>query len=226
MRRLSGIVGAAALLSCSSAAPKSNVVFHVDPPPEGDVGCIGVAGFEVAVTADGKSTGSGPVPNAVPVLDPSSCHLTQPFTLQGVDIESPASVVVTGHDGAGVTRVEASGHVDNLHDGAIHLQLKTTATPPSPILVVARIPLLAGQQLADVTQLSISTMKAAKPLVTVTPDEYFLVEPGAYGVSMNLAPDGADSGVALTADFATKQGGVPRAKFMAVWNMNGYYEAQ
>jgi len=226
MRRLSGLVGAAALASCASA-PKSNVVFHVDPPPDGDVGCIGVAGFDVAVTAAGHNSASGPVPNSTPVLDPGSCHLTQAFTIQDVDIESPASVVVTGHDSANATRVQATGRVDNLHDEALHLQLKTTAPPASPILLVYRTPLLGGQQLADLTRVTIATAKGPKAtLVDVTQGEYFLVEPAAYGVPSNLAAGGTDTGLDITVDLTTKQGVLPRAKLMAVWNMSGYYEAK
>jgi hypothetical protein len=228
MRLASGLLGAAALLSSCGGTPKSTLVFHVDPPPEGDVGCIGVAGFDVTVKTTGRNAGSGPVPNASPVLDPASCHLTQPFTIEDVDLESPASVVVTGHDGAGVTRVQASGRVDNLHAQPMHLQLTTTATPPTPVLVVNRKQLLGAQPLSDLTQMTVSTAKGPRlNLVTVTPGDYFLVEPAAYGVPSNLAPGGADTGVEISADLTTTtQGLLPRVKLTAVWNPNGYYDAK
>jgi hypothetical protein len=204
------------------------LTFYVDPPPIGDTGCIGVAGFDVVVSSGGTNAPSGPLVNTAPVLDASNCHLTRHFTIQDLDIASPATVTVTGYDGAGAPRVEATGHVDNLQSVPPHLQLKSTATPPLPLLIVHRPPLLGSAKLSDVMSLLISTQRRSATLVSVTPGAYFAAEPGAYGVSSaNLAPNGADSGLALFADVTTAQGLLPRVKLTANWNMTGgYYEAQ
>jgi hypothetical protein len=220
------LFGAAALLACGSS-PKTNLIFQVDAPPMEDDGCIGVAGFEVAVTAAGRNAASGPVPNQGTVLTRTSCHLSQSFTIQDVDVDSPASVVVTGSDGAGAGRVEASGRVDNLHGNALHLQLKSTSTPPSTLLVVNRTNLLAGQaQLSAVTKMTILKVKGNATIITVIPGPYFLVEPGAYGVGTSLLPLGGDAPIELAVDMSTAQGTLTRMKFVAMWNPNGYYEAQ
>jgi hypothetical protein len=223
-----GAFGAVALLSCGGSTQKSNLVFYVDPPGDGDVGCIGVAGFEVDVTAAGKSSPSGPLPNNAPVLDADSCHLSKPFSIQDLDVESPASVVVTGHDGAGIARVQATGHVDNLRAGSARLQLKTTPTPPLPVLVVYRAPLLNGAAISDITRLAVTAMGGGSPtLVDVGPGAYSSVEPAPYGVSSSgLAAGGADSGKVIFIDVTTTQGVQPRARRNAVWNTNGYYVAQ
>jgi hypothetical protein len=227
MRRLAGLLTVCSgLLGCGSSS-KTNVIFYVDPPAMGDMGCIGVAGFDVVVSSGGSNAPSGPIVNTAPVLDASNCHLTRHFTIQDLDIASPATVTVTGYDGAGVPRVEATGRVDSLQGVPPHLQLKSTATPPLPLLVVHRPPLLGTAKLSDVMSLLISTQRRTATLVSVTPGPYFAAEPGAYGVSANLAPGGADSGLALFADVTTAQGLLPRAKLTANWNMiGGYYEAQ
>ena len=227
MRPSWGFFGAAALVSCGSSAEKRNLIFYVDPPPAGDVACIGVAGFDVVVTADGRSSPSGPLPNAAPVLDAASCHLTRPFTIEDLDIESPASVVVTGNDGDGIPRVQATGRVDNLRAGPIHLELKATAMPPTPVLVVNRTQLLGGARISDITRLTVNIMTGGRPiLVDVGPGAYSSVEPAPYGVPSNLAAGGAADGTVITVDVTTTQGTLPRARRNIVWNVNGYYEVK
>ena len=223
-----GLVVSAALVGCGSAS-KTNLTFYVDAPPDGDVSCIGVAGFDVAVTAGSQISRSGPLLNATPVLDLPACRLTHPFSMQDVDIDSPASVVVTGRDGAGSTRVQGKADVASLRAGAAHVQLRTTATPPWPVLVVHWPLLLGGSSRSDVTRLVIMLMGGGKQtLVNVGPGDYFSVEPGAYGVPANLAPDGVDDGQAIVADVTTTtQGQLPRTRLNVVWNVAGrYYEAK
>jgi hypothetical protein len=218
------LFGAAALVSCGGP-PKTNLVFQIEPPPMGNPACVGVAGFEVSVTAGGRSSDSGPVPNrGGPVLASASCH-PQAFTMQDIDLESPASVVVIGHDGANAPRVQTSGSVENLHASTLHLQLKATPDPPLPILLVDRTLLLAGQPVSDITHLFLET-KAKAPLVDIGPGDYFLVEPAAYGVpSTSLAPDGASDQTSISVDVTTKsQGALPRQHLTAFWNMAGYYD--
>src|SRR5258706_15656238 len=132
------------LLACgTSSKNQTNVIFIVVPPPDGDVGCVGVAGFEVTISSGGRTSPSGPLLNdAGPVRESSACHLRHPFSLTDLDLESPASVTVTGYDGAGMARVQAIGHLDNLHANPPHLQLKSITTPPLPVLIINRNPLL------------------------------------------------------------------------------------
>jgi hypothetical protein len=223
-----GIVGAVALVSCGASSEKANLVFHVDAPMAGDVGCIGVAGFEVEVTSEGKSSPSGPLPNEAPVLDNGSCRLSKPFSIQGVDIDAPASVVVTGRDGAGLVRVEATGRVDNLRAAATNLQLKATPSPPLPVLVVYRTT-LTGAAVGDIGHLTVTPMGGSRAaLVDVGPGAYSMVEPAPYGVpGTNLRSDGSDDGLTVFVDATTKQGMMlPRARRNLSWNKNGYYVLQ
>jgi len=221
-----GLVVSAALVACGSTS-KTNLTFYVDAPP--DVSCIGVAGFDVAVTAGTETSRSGPLLNETPVLELSACHLTHPFSMQDVDIDSPASVVVTGHDGAGSTRVQGTADVQSLRAGAARVQLRTTATPPWPVLVVHWPTVLSGSRRSDVSRLVIMLMGGGRQtLVDVGPGDYFSVEPGAYGVPANLAPDGVDDGQAIFVDVTTTtQGLLPRTRLNAVWNAAGrYYETK
>jgi hypothetical protein len=229
------------VFGCASS-PKATLTVYLDPPPRPvddggaqndggfpkDFSCIGVAGFDIVVSSGGDNSSSGPLVKDSPVLGPGDCHLTQPFSIHDIDVDSPASVVVTGYDGDGAARVRATGRVDNLHGGATHLQLETTMTPPSPVLVVYRKPLLTnGAQLADVTSLSVRTVRMPVRLISVTPGAYFSAEPGAYGIPNSLGRDGTDSGLALTVDVITStMGPLPTARLTAVWNAAGYYQAQ
>jgi hypothetical protein len=230
MRALSAYLSlSSVLLACSSSSSnKANVIFYVDPPPDGDVGCIGVAGFDVAISSGGRTSPSGPLLNAGgPVLESSACRLSRPFSLPDLDLDAPASVAVTGYDGAGMARVEATGHIDNLHGNPPHLQLRTTTTPPLPVLVVHRGPLLGIAKLSEVTRLEITTMRQPLTLLNITPGDYFSVEPAAYGISANLSPTGADNGVALFALVTINNGSPLRTKLTAMWNASGhYYDAQ
>src|SRR6185503_8964374 len=120
-------------------------------------------------------------------------------------------------------RVQATGRVDNLRTEPAHLQLKTTATPPLPVLVVYRTALLTGGSIGDITRLTVTIMGGGRPtLVDVGPGDYSMVEPAPYGVSSNsLAVGGADDGQVILIDVTTTQGAQPRARRNAVWNPNG-----
>src|SRR5258706_2021452 len=228
MRSLSlCFVVSAALTCCGGKTEPTDLVFHIDAPMAGDPGCIGVVGFDVSISSGGRTLKSGPLLGAGPILDEASCHLSRPFSLQNADLNGPASVMVSGHDGAGIVRVEGMGSVPKLVDGAMHIQLRTSAPPPSPVLVLNRSNVLMNKvPLSAVTLLVITTMRRPEPLVTVTPGDYFSVEPAAYGVA-NLAAGGTDNNLALFADVTTTGAvTVPRAKLTAVWNkVGGYYEA-
>jgi hypothetical protein len=216
----------ATLLSCASAS-KTNLVFRV-VPADGDVGCIGVTGFEVEVTSAGQNARSGPLLNAAPVLDMASCGLPRQFDIQGIDVDSPASVVVTGHDGAGATRVQATASVDNLHATAPTLQLKTTSTPVSAVLVINQNLLLGATPPSDITHVRVETLPPAKAtIVDFAPGPYFAVDPGAYGALSSLAPGGMSDGTVMSAVLTTAQITLPRVKLTAKWNqLGGYYDAQ
>jgi hypothetical protein len=229
MRALSGYLAGFlwALAGCASSANKNTVIFYLDPPPDGDDGCIGVVGFDVTISSGNQTSVSGPLLNASPVLEPTLCQLSRPFSLPNLDLEAPASVTVTGHDGAGTVRVEARGQVDNLHGSGTHLQLMASMTPPPPVLVVSKGPLLGGAPISEVTHLIITTMRQPVTLVDITPGEYFSVEPGAYGVAANLSPIGANDGLELVAN-VTLNGGTPlRSRITAHWSASGrYYTTQ
>jgi hypothetical protein len=226
MRALSGYLSLSwVLLACaSSSSNKANVIFYLDPPPDGDVLFPDEIETSKPATPRQPTSPSGALLNAGPVLDSSACHLSRPFSLPELDLESPASVTVTGHDGAGMVRVQATGHIDNLHGNPPHLQLVTTTTPPLPVLIVHRGPLLGGAQLSAVTRLVITTQRRPLTLLDITPGDYFPVEPAAYGISANLSSTGADTGVMLFAD-ATVNGTSLRNRLTANWN-GRYYEAQ
>jgi hypothetical protein len=225
MRTLLTYVAVGWTLAACSSSSKTSMNFYVDPPPDMDFACIGVAGFDVVVASGSRNSPSGPEPNSAPVLDPGACRLTRPFSISDVDVDAPVSVVVTGRDGAGVARVEATAHIDNLHAGPTHLQLKATAAPPLPVLVVYRMPLLGGAKMSDVTRLVVIAMRRSMTLLDIAPGDYFGVEPGAYGIPANLAPDGTDDGMIVFVDVTTGQGVLPRARLTLAW-MGRYYEAR
>jgi len=251
MRALLGCMCMSLSVFGCASSPKTTLIFYLDPPRElvndggspndggapSDFSCIGVAGFDIVVTSGSGDSRSGPLLKDTPVLDPKDCHLTQPFSIHDIDVDSPASVVVTGYDGARTPLVQATGRVDNLHGGATHLQLETLATPLSPVLVVNRQPLLpAGAQLADVTSLTVRAVRMSMMLLNVAAGPYFGVEPGAYAVQMNLGPDGTDDMLALTVDFTIPNMAVRQARLTAHWipivippattPSGGYYKAQ
>jgi len=220
MKRLFHIAFGAALAACGSAS-KTNVTFYVDPPPDTDVACIGVAGFEATITSGTRNAPSGAVLNGAPVLIPADCHLSHPFSVDDIDPDSPATVTVAGYDGADNLRVQGSTRIDNLHGGPAHVKL-ASAAPPLPILVVHRTGMA---NLSDVTRVDVRTQRMSLPIVSVVPNPYFAVEPGAYAVSSNLAPNGTDDGLAITIDITTAQGALPRVRATARW-MGTYYVAQ
>jgi len=213
------------MVSCASKS-ETNLIFHVDPPPDADVACIGVVGFDVSVSSGGKTSMSGPLLSASgPVLDREHCRLPQPFSVQSADMNGPALVVITGHDGAGIARVQGSAQVDNLLGAAVHVQLKTVMSPPSPVLVINRSVLLSQTALSDVAHLKITTMRMMASLIDVTPGDYFSVEPAAYGVP-NLMAGPADDGLALFGDVTTTKGvNLARTRLTAKWMPGGYYVA-
>jgi hypothetical protein len=221
MKRRWVLVGAAAVLSCASSGPKTNLVFQIDAPS--DSSCIGVAGFEVVITSPGRNSDSHALRKSTTALDNASCHLDAAFTIDEVNVDAPASVFVTGHDGAGAIRVQATGSVDNLHAQPTHLQLKATTTPP--VLVIRnRSQMLTGPEtLADVTGMTIARLRGNTTILTVTAGDYFLVEPGAYGVS-GLAMDSTDVPLDITVDLMNAQGSLVKAKRTATWNPAGYFE--
>ncbi len=224
MKRRWVLVGAAAVLSCASSASKTNLVFVIDAPDDAQ-SCIGVAGFEVEITIPGRNTATRVLQKHSTALDKPSCHMDGAFTIEDVDVDSPASVVVTGHDGAGATRVQATGMVGNLHATAPHLQLMATTTPPVLVIGNRSQMLTAPKTLADVTAMTVAKMKGNIMLFTVTAGDYFSVEPGAFGTS-SLAADGSDAPLDITVDLTGAQGSLAKGKRSLVWNAAGYYEAQ
>jgi len=216
------LVASAAMTGCAGKADTTNLVFYVDPPD--DTGCIGVVGFDVSISSGGRTSMSGPLLGSAPILDGFSCHLSRPFSFPNADLNGPASVTVSGHDGAGVVRVEGTGSAPKLVDGAIHIPLKTSAPPPSPVIVLNRSFVLNNAKLSDVTQLQITTMKGMNTLVAVIPGDYFSVDPAAYGVAAYLGRGGTDTNLSLFVD-VTIAGMMQRTRMTAVWRPGGYYEA-
>ncbi len=215
-------VALAAMTCCAGKTETTDLIFYIDPPD--DSGCIGVVGFDVSITSGARTSSSGPLLGSRPILATLDCHLAHPFSLENADLNGSASVTVSGHDGAGVVRVEGTGNVPKLVAGAIHIQLKTSPLPPSPVLVINRSSVL-GTKPSDMGQLKITTTMRMETLVTVTPGDYFSVDPAAYGVPTGLAPGGGNTGLALFADVTTVQNTMVRTKLIASWNQAGYYDA-
>src|SRR5262249_28190503 len=116
--------------------------------------------------------------------------------------------------------------IDNLHGGAAHVQLTSTAAPPlAPVLVVHRVPFLGTTPLSDVTNVTVLTMRMSQTLVVVNPNPYFSVEPGAYAISSHLAANGAGDGITIFVDMMTAAGALPRGRATARWR-GTYYDAQ
>jgi hypothetical protein len=228
MKRLVCLTIGSALAACGSAS-KSSVTFYVDPPPDTDFACIGVAGFQATVTSGTKSAPSGPVLNGAPVLLNAECRLNRPFTVDEIDPDISATVTVEGYDGANNLRVRGSARIDNLHGGPAHVQLASTAAPPlAPILVVHRTPFLGTTPptpLSDVTSVTVISMRMSQVLASVVPNPYFSVEPGAYAIPAHLAANGSDDGLVLFIDMATATVALPRGRATARWK-GTYYAAE
>jgi hypothetical protein len=216
-------LGLWAIAACG-AKPSVNATFYVDPPPDGDDSCIGVAGFEVVVSST-KGESKSALVNAMPVLDPKNCAVARPFTFEDLDIEGPVTVTITGYDGAGVPRVRAANTMKNLHEAPARLALQATTSPLAPVLVVPRSQYLQGMRLSDLESMVVSFQMQSVPILSVDPKRagpYFDVEPGAYTVA-DLAPEGRDAMRALTIDFYFQM--QPRkVRFSATWT-GRYYNA-
>jgi hypothetical protein len=227
MKRGLAAITASCALACGGSA-KVNATLFLDPVPDSDLSCIGVAGFEVVVSSLGRDFRSGPVVGMAPVLDPKGCRLDTPFTVGDLDPDEPIEVQVTGYDGSGAPRVTGRTRMNKLESEA-HVALQGMPTPPLPVLVVHRTQLLEGAFLKDVQSLTVSTAKMGPPSVLVETSRtqagaYFNPEPAAYGVP-GLREGGSSDGLDVSLEF----GGVAVAprRLVATWNpTRSYYEAK
>jgi hypothetical protein len=214
--------------SCGDGAKIDGLVY-VDPVPEPDHSCIGVAGFLVVVSSQGSDSASEPVVGAAPVFDTKSCALSGSFTVGNLAVDVPVTVAVTGYDSGRSARVGGTTTLTKLQTEPSHITLHAIS-PTLPLLIVPRNQWLGGAPLSSVTGVIVTTAKM-QPMELVSANRmdagrYFDPEPAAFGVPAGLAADGADTGLAITVEIL----GLPtpiRQKATAVWDPNRFsYEAR
>jgi hypothetical protein len=220
-------LSACLVIACGSSS-EVNATFYLDPPK--DDRCIGVAGFDILVTATGQASQPAQLPQAAPILSANACKMTHPFTIGDLDIDTPVTVTITGLDGARTPRVTATKTIDSLHDSPAHLVLETVNSPPLPVLVIHRTLLLQGAPLSSLQSVSVSTQKKPMGILTAVREPanvYFDVEPGAYGVPADgLAAGGMDEGAALSVTFSTADGKTIKPPRLSAHWIDPYYEVK
>jgi hypothetical protein len=186
MKIILAFLGAMFFIGCGSE-PDASATLIVDRPAFGDDSCVGVAGFEVTVSATGKAPRTERSVDRVTILDAASCRLPLPVQLADLDIEASVIVTVAGYDGSGI-RPRVIGHrtIENLRQGDVRLQLEAVPQLRPQLLVFERGPLLGGTQVKDLETIDISLQQmGGEPLLTVTRKDagvFMNPEPGAYGI--------------------------------------------
>ena len=214
--------------SCGDSA-KVDGLLYVDPVPEPDRSCIGVAGFQVVVSSQGRDSTSEQLVGPAPIFDTKRCALNGSFTVGDLDVGAPVTVTVTGYDSSGAARVGGTTTLTKLQAEPSHITLHTIS-PTLPLLVVARSQWLAGAPLSSVTGMIVATAKM-QPMELVSANRmdagrYFDPEPGAFGVAVGLAADGADTGLPITVELLGMATQI-RQRATAVWDPTRlYYEAR
>jgi hypothetical protein len=166
---------------------------------------------------------SGPLLDAAAVLDdkPETCRLARPFSVDDLDLDTMATVSVTGYDGAHQPRVSGTNNIPNLRDGPVHISLKAIE-PLNAILLLDRGNLRAGS-LTDITSIALFTAMRPAPILTVTKEEagaYFSIEPAAYAFDLTLV-----SGSDLNAETTTTASTIVRTRLTLTLMSSLYYVA-
>jgi len=219
----------ACLLVCGCHGSSTPFSVLVDPPAAGDAGtntsCIGVVGFEVAIHSGSETHQSGPLLNLGPVLDAADCRIATPYTVEGLALDQPISVTVTGYDSAHVARVTGTSSASSIGSEPLHVPLAAMSSALLPVILeMARTPLLGTTPLSDVTSMVVATVGGGAPMPILTVDVsmaglFFTgVEPGAFGIAAAPPMD-------LTATFAVKPPGTapPKARLTAKASTSGLY---
>jgi hypothetical protein len=225
MKIILAVLGAHVLIGCGGESD-ANVTLRIDPPPDGDNSCVGVAGFEVTVSQPGHVDKPAQLVGKDPILDAKACALPEPFPIQGLDLGTPVSVTVRGYDGTGTaSRVSASTTIGSLRESPAPLALRASSPPPPPVLVFYRNAVLGNTPLSDVTNILISKQMQAEDLLSVdakSADPYFTPEPGAYGIPSGLAADGSSTLVRLSVTFSTASGQI-KGQITTEWRGTYYF---
>jgi hypothetical protein len=195
-----------------------------------DDSCIGVAGFEVAISPSGQSVEKRRIANKGPVLATPDCKLPDSFGLSELPLDTPITVTVTGYDATG-TSARVSGRTDiaKLEGRDIRMQLERASPMLPTLLVFYRNRFLENVPWEAIQSMSIGTQQGSKTLLNVdckqaTP--FFAVEPGAFGVPTGLAPGGAATNETLTVDFVAPDYAVKGGRItVGTWTAGAYYVA-
>jgi hypothetical protein len=214
--------------SCGDSA-KVDGLLYVDPVPEPDRSCVGVAGFQVFVSSQGRDSASEPLVGPTPIFDTKRCALSGSYTVGDLDVGAPVTVAVTGYDSSGAARVGGTTTLTKLQAEPSHITLHAIS-PTVPLLVVPRSQWLGGAPLSSVTGVVVTTAKMM-PLELVSANRteagrYFDPEPAAFGVPVGLAADGSDTMLPITVEILGLATQI-RQKATAVWDPTHlYYEAR
>ncbi len=170
-----------------------------------DDSCIGVAGFEVTISPTGQSSQTRALVGSAPVLAAQDCKLPNSFHLEGLAIDKPITVTITGYDSTGTSaRVSGRSEISNLQDGDVRLQLERTAPTLPTLLVFHRNRFLENVPWDAIQSMSIATQMGSKTLLNVDCKQakgFVEAEPGAFGIPTGLEPGGAEKGKALIVQF-------------------------
>jgi hypothetical protein len=192
-----------ALLAACGSERGPNVRLIIEGPS--DDSCIGVAGFEVTVSPTGQSPQTRELVDTAPVLATQDCKLPNSFHLEGLAIDKPITVTVTGYDATGTSaRVAGRSEISNLQDGDLRLRLERTAPTLPTLLVFHRNRFLENVPWDAIESMSIATQMGSKTLLNVDCKQakrFFEPEPGAFGIPTGLVPGGADIDTALIVQF-------------------------
>jgi hypothetical protein len=222
--------GAIMLVACGGE-PGPSVRLNVYAPQ--DDSCIGVAGFEVTITPAGQHAATRRIVGTAPVLAAEDCRLHEPFSLAGLGLDTPVTVSVIGYDATGTSaRVSGRREISSLREGDIRLQLAKAAQSLPTLLVFRRNRFLENVPWDAITSMSITTQMGSKPpLLNVDPrqaHEFFLPEPGAFGIPSGLVPGGEATNTALNVDFTAPGYTVKNGRItVGPWTAEGsYYTAE
>jgi len=197
-----------------------------------DLSCLGVVGFEVTVSSDGDNVTNFALNNDIgPVLTPESCQLSQPVTVQDLDPELPATITVSGYDGARKRLVAGTTTVANLHGTTATIALAGTTTQLVPVVAIDREPLFifANVSRDQIKSMALKTRPSPLPFIAVdaaSAQPFFSVDPTAYASNALLA-GGGSAGLAVNASFLLNDGttmvNVTNRSMTLVWK-GDYYE--